>query len=85
MIDKFPKGKPLSYDKLLALVENMNNALWWISPLVNKDCGKREPPAEHLYDGLLAYANGTDWDPAGTGAKGMFRYNTTTSAWVNVG
>lgn len=62
----------------------MKEAMKWISPIVNKDCGKVAPQAEYLYDGLEAYANGVDWNPNGTG-KGMYRYNTTTSLWVLVG
>lgn len=62
----------------------MKEAMKWISPIVNKDCGKVAPAAEYLYDGLEAYANGTDWNPNATG-KGMYRYNTTTSLWVLIG
>jgi hypothetical protein len=43
--------------------------------------GKIEPSSP--VTGLLAYANGTDWDPASDGTVGYFRWNG--SAWVFVG
>ena len=78
------EGVLLKFEALQRDVYLMKEAMKWISPIVNKDCGKVAPAAEYLYDGLLAYANGTDWNPNGTG-KCMYRYNTTTSLWVLTG
>ncbi len=57
----------------------------WISPAINPDLGKIEPPAQYKRDGLLAYADGTNWLPNGTGAKGLWRWDGGTSVWVLVG
>jgi len=64
-------------------VPGLIEMLRWIDPLHNPDCGKKEPPAQYRKDGLLAYANGTDWNP-GSG-KGYYRWNVTGSVWVYVG
>lgn len=65
----------------------LKEAMKWISPIVNKDCGKVAPAAEYLYDGLIAYADGavSGWRPNGVGAKGLWRYNTTTAQWDSIG
>jgi hypothetical protein len=52
----------------------------WIDPY-NPDFGKAEPSAKYKKVGLLAYANGTDWNP-GSGA-GHYRYDG--NAWVYLG
>ena len=72
-----------SYDLLQKDVYRLKESMKFMTPIGNKDYGKVAPNTEYLYDGLVAYANGTDWDP-GSG-KGLYRYNTTTSAWVLVG
>jgi len=59
--------------------------LIWISPLINEKLGQSAPPSDYLRDGMLAYADGVNWNPLGTGNKGIYRYNTTTSAWVYLG
>lgn len=73
------------FDALQKDVYRMKETLKWISPIVNNDCGKVVPNAEYLRDGILAYANGVDWLPNGSGAKGLWRYNTATSLWVSLG
>jgi len=66
-------------------LNNMYMALYYISPLLNKNLGKAEPPAELKKDGFMAYANGVDWDPAGDGTRGLFWWDTATAAWVYTG
>lgn len=65
-----------------AVINKALRTLFWISPLLNADLGKVEPPAEEKRKGLFAFANGVDWNPGGTG-EGLYRY--TGSAWVLVG
>ena len=81
------EGVLLKFEALQRDVYLMKEAMKWISPIVNKDCGKVAPTAEYLYDGLIAYADGevTGWQPNGSGAKGLWRYNTATSLWVLTG
>lgn len=43
----------------------------------NKDFGKTTPPST---PGLMAWANGTDWNPGG--GKGMYYYDG--AAWVKM-
>jgi len=64
-------------------INNIISAIFWISPDVNKNCGEIEPPGEYKRDGLLAYADGTNWDP-GSG-KGLYRYDGDTTSWVKIG
>jgi hypothetical protein len=53
-----------------------NRILKWTDP-DNIDFGKREPDPK--FTGMLAYADGTNWDPISLGA-GFYRY--TGSAWI---
>ena len=53
--------------------------LVWLSPSSNPNLGKIAPLAEFLRDGLLAYADGTNWNP-GFG-KGYYRYELATTSW----
>jgi hypothetical protein len=57
------------------------SALVFISPMINPELGKAEPPDEYKRNGMLAYADGTNWNP-GSG-KGFYRYDT--DAWVYIG
>ena len=70
--------------EIATIVNDLVNSLSWILPTINPDAGKYEPPSEYRRNGFIAFANGTDWDPLGTGA-GLYRYDTSTSAWVKVG
>lgn len=54
--------------------------LVWLLPSANPNIGKIEPLAEFKRDGLLAYADGTNWNP-GKG-KGYYRYDLATTSWV---
>jgi len=54
--------------------------LRWTDPF-HPSYGMAEPPAKYRKRGLLAYANGTDWNP-GSG-EGLYRYGA--GAWVFIG
>lgn len=65
------------------LSDYYDRILKWIDPY-NANFGKAAPASAYLVDGLLVYANGTDWDP-GSG-KGYYRYNSTGGgSWEFVG
>lgn len=66
-----------------ALINRIVDALMWLSPIVNPAAGTVQPPAEYRYDGFLAYADGTNWDP-GSG-KGFYRYEIGGGTWVFIG
>lgn len=55
--------------------------LYWISPLVNPNVGKIEPPVRVRRPGLIAYANNTDWNP-GSG-EGLYLY-TSGGTWAKL-
>jgi hypothetical protein len=77
-------GNPnITLEELGNNLSAINASNIWISPILNRDLGAFEPSPEFLYDGLLAYADGTNWNP-GSG-KGYYRYNLATTAWVAVG
>ncbi len=63
------------------ILNQVLRAQWWINPLLNPECGKVEP--EPKYVRMVAYANGTDWNPGGNGVVGYYRW--TGTAWVYVG
>lgn len=80
-----PTGKgDISETQFKEFVNRIASALYWISPVLNKSLGQAEPPTAYKRDGALAYADGTSWNPNGTG-KGLYRYNSATSLWVLVG
>lgn len=80
---RLPAKDVLSYEESSGLINKCLDSLLWLSPLINEKVGHIEPPADYKRDGLLAYADGTNWNP-GSG-KGVYRYNSTTSTWVWVG
>lgn len=53
--------------------------LMWLSPAIWPECGKFEPQAKYRRHGLLAYADGVNWNP-GKG-EGIYRWNIYTSVW----
>lgn len=71
------------YSNIAIAINELYDSLFWIMPTINPDCGKVEPPAEFLRDGMLAYANHVDWAPGAQ--KGIFRYNLNTTTWDLVG
>lgn len=40
---------------------------------------------EKLINGMVVFADGTDWKPDGTGGRGMYRYDTATTVWEFLG
>ncbi len=64
-------------------INKIYDVLQWAIP-VSENFGKLEPPEKYRFDGLLAYANGTDWNPNSEGS-GFYRWNLSTSSWVKVG
>ncbi len=55
----------------------------WAVPL-NENFGKLEPPSKYRVDGLLAYADGNNWNPNSEG-KGYYRWDATIEQWVKIG
>jgi hypothetical protein len=53
-----------------------------ISPIANKRVGQAAPPDKFLRAGLLAYADGTNWDPVSAGAPSFVMYNG--AAWASL-
>lgn len=85
-IIQFPiKENTLGNEFFIDTLNRLMNVALWISPIFNENLGQVEPPAEYKRDGMLAYADGTNWLPNGTGAKGFWRWNSATSLWVSVG
>lgn len=65
-------------------INQIYQTLMWTSPLLNPKCGQVEPPTEFRRDGLLAFADGTNWNPGG-GGEGLYRYESGAATWVKVG
>lgn len=82
---KYPPIDILSHKQKADVINTIINSIVWFSPFFNSSVGQVEPPATYRYEGIPYYADGTNWDPAGTGQKGFFRWNADTSAWVFVG
>ena len=56
-----------------------NQVFRWTDPYY-KYFGKSTPPSK---TGLIAYADGVNWKPNGTGAAGYWYYNGST--WIKLG
>lgn len=82
-IPKLPTADILPWEQKASIINRVIDVLLWISPLINPECGKVAPPTTVQIDGFIAYADGVNWDPAGDGTKGLFRWNG--AAWVFVG
>ncbi len=54
----------------------------WVDPYA-PNFGKIEPPARYKVNGVLVFADGTNWNP-GSGA-GYYRWNAGGAAWVKIG
>lgn len=77
---KLPRKQEIaSYEDIALLINDIVDSLIWICPTLNRDIGTIEPPAKFLREGLLAFADGTNWNPNSEG-KGYYYYNG--SAWV---
>lgn len=53
--------------------------LIWLLPSANPQLGRIEPLSEYKRDGLIAFADGINWNP-GSG-KGYYWYNASVPAW----
>ncbi|MEW6096565.1 MAG: hypothetical protein AB1567_08575 [bacterium] len=79
-----PVDEDLLTKKDIALAVNkIYQALAYISPILNLNLGQVEPTTDYKRDGILAYADGVNFNP-GSG-KGLYRYDSSTSSWVFVG
>jgi len=74
-----PASNVLSYEQQVAVLNKALETLQFFSPLLNPKVGQAVPGANYLRAGLIAYADGTNWDPAGDGTEGYFWYDG--SAW----
>lgn len=75
-----PKLDIYSYEEYTNVVNSLFQTLYWLSPLLNSTVGQAEPPVEYRRTGLLAFADGSNWNP-GSG-QGLYRYNGTTWSFV---
>lgn len=71
--------------KLNALQQRTNETFAHFSPIwagYTNDLGHTVPQDQYLRDGMLAYADGTNWNPGG--GEGFYRYDTATASWKAV-
>lgn len=55
---------------------------WWTCRAINPDVGTVEPDPK--YAGLLAYADGTNWKPNGSGSEGYWYWSENLAVWVKL-
>lgn len=73
----------ITYGEQANFINKLAVSIYWLSPILNPAFGQVEPPDYYKFDGALAFADGTNWNPNGTG-KGWYYYNTTTLLWVKL-
>ncbi len=65
-----------------SLINRLFDTLKFASPIVNATrLGQAAPSANFLRDGMIAYADGTNWSP-GNGGVGFYRYDATLATWL---
>lgn len=80
---KFPlKEGIFKWRDIATSINLILDTLYWISPLLNKNCGTIEPPAQYQRYGLIAYADGSNWDP---GDGEGYYYFSSGDSWVQIG
>ncbi len=75
--------KALSRQDNIILLNSALTALAQFSTLFNSLCGQSAPLSKLLRAGLLAYADGTNWNPLSTGVPQFVMYDGTN--WSGVG
>ena len=73
-------SRNMNVEQVNTVINAIIDSLGWINPAINPTCGQIVPSAGYLVDGMLAYADGTNWNPGG--GKGFYRY--TGSAWIHI-
>jgi len=68
----------------LIMLNQLFSQLEYIMPGINSGFGQVEPKAEYKRDGFLAFADGDLWKPNGSGTKGLWYWNATSSLWVQL-
>jgi hypothetical protein len=54
-----------------------------VNMLADGQIERTQAPPAKLVDGMIRYADGTNWNP-GSG-RGIYRYDSTTPGWVFLG
>jgi len=75
--------KDLTMREVIDAINKLYEAAYYSNALLTmNDFGKTEPPTgTYGVSGLVAYANGVDWNPGSSGA-GFYRW---AGAWVRIG
>lgn len=77
----FPPKDIFTYEQKKEFIKNCYNTLYYISPFLNDNFGKSEPPVEYKKVGFLAKADGVNWNPflggSLSGTSGWFWWNGT--------
>lgn len=80
---------PINWDVLSdaqrsVIINQLNDSVSYLSPIINQnDLGAVQPASHFRRDGLIAYADGSDWNPSSLG-KGFYRHEITgaTGTWT---
>jgi len=73
-LPKLPSDDLISHQQMVDTLNKIFEAILWISPILNDKVGQAPPPDNFKRDGMLVYADGTNWDP-GDG-KGYYRWDS---------
>lgn len=82
-MQKVHVGRFQKPDEQHMIINSIMQSVVFASPIVNANLGQVEPFAEYLRDGMFAYADGENWNPAG--GKGFYRYDTNSASWLPIG
>lgn len=82
---KYPPIDTLKWKEKADIINTIIDSIVWFSPFFNHVLGQVEPPTQYRFEGIPYYADGVNWNPAGDGTKGFFRWDADTTAWVFVG
>lgn len=79
-LPKLPSDDLISHQQTANIVNKISETVLYSSPILNDKVGQVQPPDNVRRDGMLAYADGTNWNPGG--GKGYYRWDT--SAWQKI-
>jgi len=81
-LPKLPSEDLIGHQQAADTLNRVAETALWISPVLNDKIGQMPPPDNLKRDGLLAYADGTNWNP-GDG-KGYYRWDSGLNAFKKI-
>jgi hypothetical protein len=82
-MSRLPLDKSLTENQEKTILNVLFDAFNFFNPFVNNgpSFGEAPPPDAWKVEGMVAFADGTNWSPGG-GGEGWYRYDATLDEWM---